>query len=142
MNFTHPPFELAKLTAVTTVEEAKSYYRCLQGEYFRGVPGVALGPESFAALRPLFVAYFVAEPDDAGHIWLLPNGSGGTSIATHLHRAQPGRDLTDFLQSQSLSALGMRFAARWQALEEYYTALRALYVVFVADSSEPEAIRR
>jgi hypothetical protein len=142
MNFTNPPIEFAKLNAVTTVKEAKTYYRCLQGEYFRGVPGVVLGPESFAALRPLFAAYCVAAPDDAGHIWLLPDESGGTRIATHLHRAEPGRALTEFLRSQSLSALGMRFAARWQALEEYYTALRALYVVFVADSGEPEAIRR
>lgn len=117
MNFTHPPIDLAKLNAVTTLEGAQNYYHDLQGELFRGVPGVALGPEAFASLRPLLEAYRNDDADDAGHIWLLPSESGGTRIATHLHRARPGRALTEFLRSKSLSALGMRFAARWQSLE-------------------------
>ena len=138
------PLDLASLPFVTTIDAEAHYYRAIQKEYFRWVPGVGIAAQAFAKLRPFFDAFHAWSPQEAGHIWLLPSGGGGVKVTTHLHRPLPGRSLSLFLETQPLCPLATRFAERWQRLEEYYLSLRGLYVLFVVDASdatEPEEKR-
>jgi hypothetical protein len=130
------PLDLASLSYVTTMDAAAHYYRSLQKEHFRGVPGVGVAAEAFGKLRPLFDAFHASSPQEAGHLWLLPHNDGGVKVATHLHRSLPGRSLSLFLETQSLCPLTTRFAARWERLEKYYLSLRGLYVLFVVEDCE------
>jgi len=134
------PLDLASLPFVTTMDAAAHYYRSLQKEHFRGVPGVGVAMEAFAKLRPVFDAFHASSPLEAGHIWLLPHDGGGVKVATHLHRPLPGRSLSLFLATQPLGPLAIRFAERWRRLEEYYLALRGLYVLFVVNEFDADEL--
>ena len=125
--------------SVQTLEDAERYYREVQGEYYRGLPGVPISAGCFSTLSCELVSFRLKHPYEYAQLWLLDMPNGGTFVTTSLHQAKPGVALSEFLQGRHLPDELARFLAQWRELVGAFYALGLLYVSPNPEEQPPHA---
>jgi hypothetical protein len=120
---------------ILSLSQAADYYRTLQGEFFRGVPGVELSAEHYGLLRPTLESFRLAKPNECAELWIFTRVDGTAFVTTHLHQERPGIAFSNFLRLQSLDDVGQWFLRKWRRMVGAYYALRCLYVLPISDDA-------
>ena len=126
-NFYSPIAALLAI-GVQTLDDAERYFSEVQGEYFVGVPGVAMSDSCFSDFAVELEHFGLTSPKECGNLWVFVLPSGGAFITTGLHHPRPGVALSEFLQARQLSAELRSFLTEWRRVVGAYFALKCLYV--------------
>lgn len=124
---------------VQTLEDAEGYYREVQGEYYRGLPGVPISAGGFSTLSCELASFRRKHPYEYAQLWLLDVPNGGTFVTTGLHQARPGIALSEFLQKRQLNSDFDHFLLQWREMVGVYYALKLLYVSPNPEEQPPHA---